>query len=48
MVPMVTTVDEVLRVKALVAECRAELDREGKAAGEFDLGVMVETGPRPR
>ncbi len=43
MVPMVTTVDEVLRVKALVAECRAELDREGVAAGEFDLGVMMET-----
>ncbi len=43
MVPMVTTVDEVMRVKALVAECRAELDREGAAAGEFDLGVMMET-----
>ena len=32
-----------MRVKALVAECRAELDREGVAAGEFDLGVMMET-----
>ena len=43
MVPMITTVDEVLRVKRLVAECRAELDCEGVSAGEFDLGVMVET-----
>ncbi|WP_237477400.1 phosphoenolpyruvate--protein phosphotransferase [Lichenibacterium dinghuense] len=43
MVPMVSTVDEVLRVKALVAECRAELDAEGAEAGQFELGIMVET-----
>jgi len=43
MVPMVTNVDEVLRVKALIAECRAELDAEGKTVRDFDLGVMMET-----
>ncbi|WP_312861630.1 phosphoenolpyruvate--protein phosphotransferase [Segnochrobactrum spirostomi] len=43
MVPMVATVDEVEAVKALVAECRAELSAAGIAFGEFELGIMVET-----
>ncbi|MDX7952102.1 phosphoenolpyruvate--protein phosphotransferase [Lichenihabitans sp. Uapishka_5] len=43
MVPMVTNADEVLRVKALLAECRAELDAAGVAAGEPELGIMMET-----
>ena len=43
MVPMVTNADEVLRVKALLAECRAELDTAGVAAGEPELGIMMET-----
>ena len=43
MVPMVTNADEVLRVKALLAECRAELDAAGVATGHPDLGIMMET-----
>jgi phosphotransferase system enzyme I (PtsI) len=43
MVPMITNVDEVLRVKALLAECRAELDAAGVATGHPDLGIMMET-----
>ena len=43
MVPMVTNADEVLRVKALLAECRAELDTARVPAGEPELGIMMET-----
>ncbi|MCW6508100.1 phosphoenolpyruvate--protein phosphotransferase [Lichenifustis flavocetrariae] len=43
MVPMVTNADEVLRVKALLAECRAELDAAGIPVGNPDLGIMMET-----
>ncbi len=43
MVPMVTNADEVLRVKALLAECRGELDADGVAYGDPDLGIMMET-----
>ncbi len=43
MLPMVADVQEIVRTKALIAECRSELDREGVECGEFDLGVMVET-----
>ena len=43
MIPMVTHVDEVLRVKALLAECRAELDAAGVAVGDPDVGIMMET-----
>ncbi|HEX4768169.1 MAG TPA: phosphoenolpyruvate--protein phosphotransferase [Lichenihabitans sp.] len=43
MVPMITETGEVLRVKALLAECRAELDAAGVAIGDPDLGIMMET-----
>jgi len=43
MVPMVSDVGEIRRVKALLAECRAELDAAGVAYGEAPLGIMVET-----
>jgi phosphocarrier protein FPr len=43
MVPMVTTVDEVRQVKALLAECRAELAAAGTPHGEAELGIMIET-----
>ncbi len=43
MIPMVTNADEVLRVKALLAECRAELDAAGVTAGDPDVGIMMET-----
>lgn len=43
MVPMITNADEVLRVKALLVECRAELARAGTPMGSPDLGIMMET-----
>lgn len=43
MVPMVTHADEVLRVKALLAECRGELDAAGVPHGDPELGLMMET-----
>lgn len=43
MVPMISDVGEVRRVKALLAECRAELDAAGVAHGEAPLGIMIET-----
>ena len=43
MVPMITNADEVLRVKALLAECRTELDAAGVPAGDPELGIMMET-----
>ena len=43
MVPMITNVDEVLRVKTLMADCRAELDAAAIPYGAPDLGLMMET-----
>jgi len=44
MFPMVSTVEEVREVKALLAEVRAELDGEGRAyAPDIEVGLMVET-----
>ncbi len=43
MIPMIAAVEEIRAVKALISECKAELRAEGRAFGEFDLGVMVET-----
>ncbi len=43
MVPMITNADEILRVKALLAECRAELAGAGTPMGNPDLGIMMET-----
>jgi phosphocarrier protein FPr len=43
MIPMITNADEILRVKALMAECRAELDAAGVTTGHPDLGIMMET-----
>ena len=43
MFPMITTVDEVLRVKALLCEAKAELKNEAYEYGEVELGVMIET-----
>ncbi len=43
MVPMIAEVEEVVRVKALLAECRAELDAAGVPAGAPQLGIMMET-----
>ncbi|HWT63729.1 MAG TPA: phosphoenolpyruvate--protein phosphotransferase [Ochrobactrum sp.] len=43
MLPMVSDVEEIRATKRLIAECIGELESEGKAFAEFDLGVMIET-----
>ena len=43
LVPMVTTIDEVIKVRSLVTEARAELEREGIAHDpDMPLGAMIE------
>lgn len=43
MLPMVDDLDEIRRVKALMAICAAELSQEGVAFALPKLGIMVET-----
>lgn len=44
MVPLVTCMDEIRRVKQLVAEIKKELDAEGIACNkDIQVGVMIET-----
>jgi phosphotransferase system enzyme I (PtsI) len=43
MLPMVDDLDEVRRVKALLATCAQELAQEGAACAQPLLGIMVET-----
>ena len=44
MIPLVTTVDEVRKVKELVEVCKKELDAEGvKYNQDIEVGTMVET-----
>ena len=43
MLPMISTIDEVRRTKAVVAECESELTEEGRDFRPFQLGIMVET-----
>ena len=44
MVPLVTCIDEIRKVKALVEECKAELDARGvKYNPDIEIGTMVET-----
>ena len=44
MIPLVTTVDEVRKVKELVEVCKKELDAEGvKYNPDIEVGTMVET-----
>ena len=44
MIPLVTCVEEVRSVKALVEECKRELDAEGVAYNkDIKVGIMVET-----
>ncbi|MBN2044547.1 MAG: phosphoenolpyruvate--protein phosphotransferase [Anaerolineales bacterium] len=43
MFPMVATVDEVLKTRELLEECRVELRLEGKdIAEEMEIGIMIE------
>ena len=43
MFPMIASVWELKRCKELAAEARAEAEKNGKATGEIELGIMVET-----
>ena len=44
MVPLVTNLDEIRQVKALVEECKAELDTRGVAYNkDIEVGTMIET-----
>ncbi|EKD97608.1 MAG: hypothetical protein ACD_23C00835G0001, partial [uncultured bacterium] len=43
MIPMISDVSEVHRVRALVAQCEAELNSEGVECAQFELGIMIET-----
>ncbi len=43
MLPLVTTVEEVVAAKAMLKECMDELKAEGAAFREAPVGVMIET-----
>jgi len=43
MFPMVADVRELEAAKAMLQECRSELESEGKTVGEVETGVMIET-----
>lgn len=43
MFPMIISVDEVLKIKDIIAEVKQELDAEGLPYREVELGVMIET-----
>ena len=46
MYPMIISVDEVKRIKEIVADVKKELDAESIPYGDVEQGIMVET-PRP-
>lgn len=43
MYPMIISLEEVRRIKEIVAEVKAELDRDGIPYGEVEQGIMIET-----
>lgn len=43
MLPLVSTVDEVVQAKALIAECESELDELGVEYKSVSVGIMIET-----
>jgi phosphoenolpyruvate-protein phosphotransferase (PTS system enzyme I) len=43
MFPMVADVEELRAAKAMLAECREELESEGADIGSVEVGVMIET-----
>lgn len=43
MYPMIVSVDEVKRIKEIVAEVKAELEEENIPYGEAEQGIMIET-----
>ena len=43
MFPMITSIWEVRAAKEILLECRLELEKEGTATGEVEVGIMIET-----
>jgi phosphoenolpyruvate-protein phosphotransferase (PTS system enzyme I) len=43
MIPMISDLSEVRRVRELVLQCEAELQAEGVECAMFELGIMIET-----
>lgn len=43
MFPMIISVDEVKRIKEIVAEVKTELEEQGIEYGDVELGIMIET-----
>lgn len=43
MFPMIISVNEIIRIKEIVEEVKAELTAEGCEMGEVELGIMIET-----
>lgn len=43
MYPMIVSVDEVKRIKEIVAEVKAEMEQENIPYGEAEQGIMIET-----
>ena len=46
MYPMIISVDEVRKIKEIMAEVKAELDAAGIQYGEVEQGIMIETPAR--
>ena len=43
MFPMIISVWEIQKIKEIVEEVKAELTKEGRAFGDVELGIMIET-----
>ena len=43
MLPMIISVDEINKTKALIEECKCELKSSGVEYGKVELGIMIET-----
>ncbi len=43
MFPMIISVEEVLKIKSVVDEVKADLTRDGISFGDAELGIMIET-----
>ncbi|MCI7062408.1 MAG: phosphoenolpyruvate--protein phosphotransferase [Lachnospiraceae bacterium] len=43
MYPMIISVEEVLKIKEIVASVKKELDEQGIQYGDFEQGIMIET-----
>ena len=43
MFPMIISVQEVRVAKAILEECRAELEQQREAVGKVEIGIMIET-----